>query len=280
LRDFKNKVAVVTGGANGVGRALGSLLASRGAKVVLTDINPDRLAQTERELRADGGDVTGIVADVTDFASVSSLADAVFAKHETVHLLFNNAGVGISDMRSPFWELPLSDWRFGYDVHVMGVVHGIKAFVPRMIAKGEAGFVVNTTSSNGALTSSSATPIYASSKAALTSLTEVLRDQLKQHAPQIKTGILFPGPSLVNSALLNSPRRADYVDASNPPLPGKPMSDLAERMGGIKMTEPEEVAELAIACVENEQFWMIHPDSKMAGFETRTADILARRNPQ
>lgn len=279
MLDFKDKVAVVTGGASGVGRALGELLASRGARVVLTDIQASRLEETAAELRDKGGEVMGIVADVTQADSVESLADAVFDTHETVHLLFNNAGVGVSDMRCPFWELPVSDWRFGYDVHVMGAVHGIRAFVPRMIAKGQPGFVVNTTSGNGALTSSPSTPVYASSKAALTSLTEVLRDQLRQHAPQIKAGLLFPGPSLVNTSLLDSPRGADYLDPANPPIPGRPMSELAERMGGIKMTEPEEVAALAIRCIENEQFWMLHEASETASFEKRCADIVARRNP-
>jgi NAD(P)-dependent dehydrogenase (short-subunit alcohol dehydrogenase family) len=279
LRNFENRVAVVSGGANGVGRALGALLASRGARVVLTDINAERLEQTAGELRAAGGDVTGIRADVSNTESVEALADAVFERHGNVHLLFNNAGVGIGDMRVPFWELPMSDWRFGYDVHVMGVVNGIRAFVPRMIAKGEEGFVVNTTSSNGALTSSPATPVYASSKAAVVSLTEVLSAQLKQHAPQIKAGLLFPGPSLVNTELLRSPRPDAYVDPSKPPPAGRPMSALAEQMGGIKMTEPEDVAAFCIACIEKEQFWMLPEGSKVDGFEQRAADIVARRNP-
>lgn len=277
MKDFKDKVAVVTGGANGVGRALGQVLAARGARVVLTDINAAKLEETSAALRAAGGDVTGIAADVTQAASVEQLADAVFGKFGGVNLLFNNAGVGIGDMRVPFWELPLKDWRFGYDVHVMGAVHGIHAFLPRMIASGADGFVVNTTSSNGALTSSSATPVYASSKAAVVSLTEVLRDQLKQHAPQIKAGLLFPGPSLVNTELLNSPRSEAYVDADKPPQAGKPMSDLAQRMGGVKMTEPEDVAAFAIACIEKEQFWMLPEGSNTDNFEKRTADIVARK---
>jgi NAD(P)-dependent dehydrogenase (short-subunit alcohol dehydrogenase family) len=276
VREFKDKVAVITGGANGVGRSLGAVLAARGARVVLTDINADKLEETAAALRRTGADVSGVAADVTQAASVDRLADAVFERRGAVHLLFNNAGVGIGDMRVPFWELPTKDWRFGYDVHVMGAVHGIRAFVPRMIRSGAEGFVVNTTSSNGALTSSAATPIYASSKAALASLTEVLRDQLAQHAPQIKVGLLFPGPSLVNTGLLDSPRSEAYVDPANPPMAGRPMSALAERMGGIKMTEPEDVAAFAVACIEKEQFWMLPEGSDTRGLERRCADIVAR----
>jgi NAD(P)-dependent dehydrogenase (short-subunit alcohol dehydrogenase family) len=279
LRDFKNRVAVISGGANGVGRALGAVLAARGARVVLTDINAGRLEETAAALRGQGGDVTGVPADVTKAESVDALADTVFDRFGAVHLLFNNAGVGVGDMRVPVWDLPMGDWRFGYDVHVMGVVHGIRAFVPRMIKGGEEGFVVNTTSSNGALTSSPSTPVYASSKAALASLTEVLRDQLRQHAPQIKAGLLFPGPSLVNTELLRSPRSEAYNDPNSPPPAGRPMGALAEAMGGIKMTEPEDVAAFAIACIEKEQFWMLPEGSNTQGLEQRTADIIARRNP-
>jgi NAD(P)-dependent dehydrogenase (short-subunit alcohol dehydrogenase family) len=279
MLNFQGKVAVVTGGANGVGRALGALLASRGARVVLTDINAARLDETAAQLRGQGGDVTGIAADVTKLDSVEGLANAVFQKYETVHLLFNNAGVGIGDMRSPFWELPMSDWRFGYDVHVMGVVHGVRAFLPRMIEKGQEGFVVNTTSVNGALTSSPATPVYASSKAAVVSLTEVLRDQLKQHAPQIKTGLLFPGPGLVNTGLLSSPRAEVYLDPENPPPAARTMASLAEQMRGGQMVEPEDVAAFAIQCIENEQFWMLPERTSTTAFEQRYAGILARRNP-
>lgn len=279
MLNFENRVAVISGGANGVGRALGALLASRGARVILTDINAGRLEETAAELRGQGGDVVGVAADVTQADSVQALADAVFDRHGTVHLLFNNAGVGVGDMRVPMWDLPMSDWRFGYDVHVMGVVHGIRAFVPRMIERGEEGFVVNTTSSNGALTSSPATPVYASSKAALASLTEVLRDQLRQRAPQIKAGLLFPGPSLVNTELLRSPRSDAYIDPNSPPPVGRPMGALAEQMGGIKMTEPEDVAAFAVSCIEKEQFWMLPEGSNLEGFQQRSADIVARRNP-
>ena len=275
----KGRVAVITGGAAGVGRCLGQQLAKRGARVVLTDISPDRLEATASALRAEGGDVVGIASDVTSAESVQSLADQVFDRYGAVNLLFNNAGVGLGDSRGSFWSLPLEDWRWGFGVHVMGAVHGIKAFVPRMIEGGQDGFVVNTTSGNGALTSIPSTPIYASSKAALASLTEVLYEQLKTAAPQIKVGLLFPGPSLVNTDLLASPRPKEYLDPKNPPPPGRPMSDLAEAMGRIKMTEPDEVAAFAIRCVENDQFWMLPEGSNLDKFRVRFESVVNRSNP-
>jgi NAD(P)-dependent dehydrogenase (short-subunit alcohol dehydrogenase family) len=242
MKDFNGKVAVVTGGASGVGRCLAQQLAAEGAKVVITDINADKLAAVAAELTAEGPS-------------------------------------GTADMRSPFWDLPMKDWQWGFGVHVMGPVHGIKAFVPRMIEQDGEGFVVNTTSGNGALHSLPNTPIYASSKAALTSLTEVLYAQLKEKAPHIKVGILFPGPKLVNTSLLDSPRPDEYRDAANPLPKGVAMSDLAERMGGIEMTEPDDVAAYCLSCVKNDQFWMLHPDSGMDGFEARVVSLRERKNP-
>jgi NAD(P)-dependent dehydrogenase (short-subunit alcohol dehydrogenase family) len=281
MKDFNGKVAVVTGGASGVGRCLAQQLAAEGAKVVITDINAEKLAAVAADLDAasPNGSVEGIACDVTREESVQALADAVFAKYGRVDMLFNNAGVGLADMRSPFWDLPMKDWVWGFGVHVMGPVHGIKAFVPRMIGQDGEGFVVNTTSGNGALHSLPNTPIYSSSKAALTSLTEVLYAQLKDKAPHIKVGILFPGPKLVNTSLLDSPRPDEYRDPSNPLPKGVAMSDLAERMGGIEMTEPDDVAAYCLACVKKDQFWMLHPESGMDGFETRVANLRERRNP-
>jgi NAD(P)-dependent dehydrogenase (short-subunit alcohol dehydrogenase family) len=281
MKDFNGKVAVVTGGASGVGRCLAQQLAAEGAKVVITDINAEKLAAVAAELTAEGpgGTIEGIASDVTKEESVQALADQVFAKYGRVDMLFNNAGVGLADMRSPFWDLPMKDWQWGFGVHVMGPVHGIKAFVPRMIEQQGEGFVVNTTSGNGALHSLPNTPIYASSKAALTSLTEVLYAQLKEKAPHIKVGVLFPGPRLVNTGLLDSPRPDEYRDPSNPLPPGKTMSDLAERMGGIEMTEPDDVAAYCLECVKKDQFWMLHPESGMDGFEARVVSLRERKNP-
>jgi NAD(P)-dependent dehydrogenase (short-subunit alcohol dehydrogenase family) len=281
MKDFNGKVAVVTGGASGVGRCLAQQLAAEGAKVVITDINAEKLSAVAAELNGEGssGSVEGIACDVTKEESVQALADQVFAKYGRVDLLFNNAGVGLADMRSPFWDLPMKDWQWGFGVHVMGPVHGIKAFVPRMIEQDGEGFVVNTTSGNGALHSITNTPIYASSKAALTSLTEVLYGQLKEKAPHIKVGILFPGPRLVNTGLLDSPRPDEYRDPSNPLPKGVAMSDLAERMGGVEMTEPDDVAAYCLECVKKDQFWMLHPESSLDGFEARAASLRERRNP-
>lgn len=280
MRDLTNKVAVVTGGASGVGRALGALLAERGAKVVLSDINADALAATVSELSANGGQVEGIAADVMKQESMQALADQVFERHGAVHLLFNNAGVGLGDFREPIWTLALKDWDWGMSIHVMGVVHGIRAFVPRMLAGGEDGYVVNTTSTNGGLVPSARTPVYAASKAAVTSLTEVLHHQLTAADAKVKAGLLFPGPHLVNTNLMRSERPADFVDPNSPQPEGKSMADLAQQNGGVPVTEPEEVAAFALEGVAAGRFWLLPESERSDGnIRRRTESILARTAP-
>jgi NAD(P)-dependent dehydrogenase (short-subunit alcohol dehydrogenase family) len=263
-----------------VGRALGEALVERGAKVVLSDINAEALEATAAELRAKGGDVVGVVADVMKQDSVEALADQVYARHGAVHLLFNNAGVGLGDFREPIWTLALKDWDWGFNIHVMGVVHGIRAFVPRMLAGGEDGYVVNTTSTNGGLVPSARTPVYAASKAAVTSLTEVLHHQLTAQDAKVKAALLFPGPHLVNTNLMRSARPADYVDPASPQPAGKSMSELAQQNGGVPVTEPEEVAAFALDGVAAGRFWLL-PESERAdgNIRRRTDSILARTAP-
>lgn len=280
MRDLKGKVAVVTGGASGVGRALGEALIERGAKVVLSDINAEALEATAAELRAKGGDVVGVVADVMKQDSIESLADQAYARHGAVHLLFNNAGVGLGDFREPIWALALKDWEWGHNIHVMGVVHGIRAFVPRMLAGGGDGYVVNTTSTNGGLVPSARTPVYASTKAAVTSLTEVLHHQLTAQDAKVKAALLFPGPHLVNTNLMRSARPADYVDPASPQPAGKSMAELAQQNGGVPVTEPEEVAAFALDGVAAGRFWLLPESERSDGnIRRRTDSILARSAP-
>ena len=193
MRDFTGKVAVITGGASGVGRAIGARLVREGARVVLADIDQARLDTVAGEIGAEAG----IVVDVTKEASVDALADQVFDRFGAAHLVFNNAGVGLGEAKRKIWDLPLNDWRWGIDVNVLGVVHGIKAFVPRMLAGGEEGVVINTSSTNGGLRSLPNTPIYAATKASVTSISEVLHQQLLRVGGSVRAAVLFPGPNTV-----------------------------------------------------------------------------------
>lgn len=284
MQDFRNRVAVITGGASGVGRALGVRLAAEGARVVLADIDQGRLDTTAAEISAEtGGEVIGIKVDVTKAESVAALADAVWERFGAVHLLFNNAGVGLGEAQRTFWSLPASDWHWGFDVNVFGVVYGIQAFAPRMLASGEEGVIINTSSGNGGLRSLPNTPIYAASKAAVTSISEVLYQQLLREGDKVRAAVLFPGPHVVNTSILASKRnRPEDYGAKDDNKPAyETMEDLV-RTTGLKMalTEPDEVAAFALEGVRAGRFWLLpesaENDDKL---RERMNNILSRTNP-
>lgn len=282
MDSFKGRVAVVTGGASGIGRALGFALAREGARVALADIDQGRLDTVAAEIVAQtGAEVRGFQVDVTRADSVAALADAVWWAFGPVHLLFNNAGVGLGEAQRAIWTLPPEDWRWGLDVNVLGVVHCIRSFVPRMLESGEEGVVINTSSSNGGLRSLPNTPIYAASKAAVTSISEVLYQQLLREGGRVRAAILFPGPHVVNTGILasNRSRPAAYGDGKEPAY--ERMEDLV-RATGLKMelTEPEDVAEFALQGIRAGRFWLL-PESEESDrkLSERTENIIARSNP-
>ena len=205
MKDFNGKLAVVTGGASGVGFAIGEALAKEGAKVILTDVEEESLQKSTAMLTDQSLDVCCHVADVSDATSMHDLASWCQSEHGPVHLLFNNAGVAPAELL-PIWETKPNDWQWAYGVNVMGVLHGIQAFVPGMLAHGEDSRVINTCSGNGAFINLPSTPIYTSSKASVSSLTEVLKLQLDQAEANVKVSILFPGPHTVRTKLFSAER--------------------------------------------------------------------------
>jgi NAD(P)-dependent dehydrogenase (short-subunit alcohol dehydrogenase family) len=202
---FRDRVVVITGGASGIGRALGERFAAEGARVVLADIERDRLERTAEDLgKSAAGEVTGIPVDVTDPASVEALAAGVYERFGAVHVLINNAGVGAPSARP--WETTPNDWRWVHSVNVFGVAHGIQSFVPRMIASGEPGHVVNTSSGDGAINPLPGASVYAASKAAVATLTECLATQLAADGVRIGVSLFLPGGGLLDTGLWTADR--------------------------------------------------------------------------
>jgi NAD(P)-dependent dehydrogenase (short-subunit alcohol dehydrogenase family) len=222
--------------------------------------------------------------DVTRAESVDALAERVFAKYGNVHLLFNNAGVGIKEAKRRIWTIPEKDWQWTYSVNVIGVTNGIRAFVPTMLERGEEGHVINTSSGNGGIASLPTTPVYASSKAAVTSLTEVLHFQFLMDDAKLQAHVLFPGPYLVNTNILNSDRvRPDaFRIEGQAPATYVDMKALAESAGvEFKLTEPEEVADMAIEGIRDGRFWILSKLGKSdERLRARTQSILERENPE
>ena len=283
MKDFNGKLAVVTGGASGVGFAIGEALAKQGAKVVLTDIEQDSLENSSALLTNQSLDVFCKVADVSNVDSMQELADWCQEEHGPVHLLFNNAGVAPAELL-PIWETKPNDWQWAYGVNVMGVLHGIQAFVPGMLAHGEESRVINTCSGNGAFINLPSTPIYTSSKASVSSITEVLKLQLEQADASVKVSILFPGPHTVRTKLFSAERNRPEELARDPNAPEHPISsveDMLEMMSsmGIEMetTEPEEVASFCLSQIQEGKYWInpVNEKSEQA-FKDRVQSIISR----
>jgi len=283
MKDFNGKLAVVTGGASGVGFAIGEALAKEGAKVILTDVEVESLQKSTAMLTDQSLDVSCHVADVSDPNSMHELASWCQSEHGPVHLLFNNAGVAPAELL-PIWETKPNDWQWAYGVNVMGVLHGIQAFVPGMLAHGEDSRVINTCSGNGAFINLPSTPIYTSSKASVSSITEVLKLQLDQAEANVKVSILFPGPHTVRTKLFSAERNRPEELARDPDAPEHPISsveDMLEMMSsmGIEMetTEPEEVASFCLSQIKLGNYW-INPISEKSeqAFRDRVDSIVNR----
>tara|TARA_Y100000748_G_C15483112_1_gene483658 strand:- start:685 stop:1563 length:879 start_codon:yes stop_codon:yes gene_type:complete len=283
MKDFNGKLAVITGGASGVGFAIGEALAKEGAKVILTDIEQDSLEASTAGLTEQSLDVTCKVADVSNSSSMHELAEWCQSEHGPVHLLFNNAGVAPAELL-PIWDTKPNDWQWAYGVNVMGVLHGIQAFVPNMLAHGEEARVINTCSGNGAFINLPSTPIYTSSKASVSSISEVLKLQLEQAEANVKVSILFPGPHTVRTKLFSAERNRPEELARDPDAPDHPISsveDMLEMMSsmGIEMetTEPEEVASFCISMIKEGNYWInpVNEKSEQA-FKDRVDSIISR----
>ena len=204
MQELGGRVAVVTGGAAGIGRGIVEALLEEGAKVVIADIEAPVLDAAVAELSS-RGDVRGVVTDVSSMDSVENLADEVFAAHGACHLLFNNAGVTSGGGGKP-WEQESNDWRWCFSVNVFGVAHGVLAFVPRMIASGEPGVIVNTSSGDGGIAPVPYASVYASSKAAVSCFTEALAHQLVAAETNLRAAVFYPSGGLLDTGLWTAQR--------------------------------------------------------------------------
>ncbi len=285
MQEFNGKVAVVTGGASGIGRALVEKFAGEGMKVVVADVEKAALDAAVEEIRGDGAEVMGVQTDVRSLESVQALAGETLDRYGAIHIVCNNAGVGTNEMADTIWSSPESDWRWCFQVNIYGVLNGIKAFVPPMLERGEEGHVINTSSGNGGLYPLPTTPIYSTTKAAVTTISEVLNYQLQMQGAKIKAGILYPGPHIVDTGIFNAARnRPEDTPYDKEPVPPPSLADMEQMYTAAGMewavTQPPEVADYTLEAIKNDQFWIL-PESQRTdeAVKARLEGILARTNP-
>lgn len=286
MQDFNNKVAVVTGGASGVGKAISELLASLGVKVVVSDIEVKALESTVAGIVEKGGEAITCQADVTSPESMQNLVDVSLEKYGEINLVFANAGVGTGE-GGPMWEYNLNDWEWGFKVNTWGLIHSINAFLPVLVKQNTEAHFVITGSGNGAFLMLPNTPIYTASKAAVQAITENLHYQLQMAQSPVKVNALFPGPHVVNSGIFNSERNRPEDLPEDPDKQDsgihsvEDMRNIMKQHGmELKTTEPEEVAHHAIDGIRADKFW-ISPRTEKAtlAFKARVESILTGATP-
>jgi NAD(P)-dependent dehydrogenase (short-subunit alcohol dehydrogenase family) len=272
LEGFAGRVAVITGAGSGIGRALALAAAGRGMRLALLDVDVNGLEET-RALLAGRGDPPLIRrCDVSKAEDVQAAADAIFAELGKVHLLFNNAGVAVSGYS---WLTTVDDWQWSLGVNLMGVANGIRSFVPRMIAAGEEGRVVNTASVAGFL-SVPGSSIYCATKHAVVTLSECLRHELALEGVRIGVSVLCPAfaPTGIADAERNRPAG---LGARNPSA-GLFDARLRKAVESGRLTA-DDIARITFEGIEAGRFYILtHPKIKGA-IATRMDDILEERAP-
>jgi NAD(P)-dependent dehydrogenase (short-subunit alcohol dehydrogenase family) len=274
VKDVEGKVAVITGGGQGIGRALAEKFTAEGMKVVIADVVPELVEQTTKELRDEGREVTGVVTDVTSLESVEALRDATLETYGAVHVVCNNAGIG-SGSEGQIWDHHVNDWRWSFDVNVIGVVNGIHAFVPTMLAQDEEGHVVNTTSGNGGFTPLINSAIYAATKASVTTITECLWGQLREVGAKVSASLLYPStrsPGALNTGIWRpgANRPAKYDRPGAPPKEGRDaLGAYLKRMEEVglevQFAPLSEVADMCFDGIVNDVFWITAPSEVQQG---------------
>jgi NAD(P)-dependent dehydrogenase (short-subunit alcohol dehydrogenase family) len=275
-------VAVVTGGANGIGRALSTALLKAGANVVIADVEEPVLDATVTDLAA-LGPVVGMHTDVTDEASVEALAERVFEDHGRCNLLFLNAGVTSGGGGLP-WQQEPNDWRWCFGVNVFGAGIGVSAFVPRMIESGEPGQIIVTSSKDGGVAPVPQASVYAASKAALSCFAESLHHNLVNEGTALRASIFYPSGGLLDTGLYTAARNRPEAlqrKGAGTGRTGMTFEELKERVAKATGQEPpvadlDALASFVLEGVARRDFVIAHNLDASAELLHQRADAIGR----
>jgi NAD(P)-dependent dehydrogenase (short-subunit alcohol dehydrogenase family) len=273
MRELKDKVVVITGGASGIGRALADRFAVEGSKVVLADIEPGALEEAAAELGAGGTTVLAVPTDVSRPEQVQALCDRTLAEFGRVDVVCNNAGVAASGLA---WEHTLADWEWVLGVNLWGVIHGVRTFVPVMLRQGGEGHIVNTASVAG-LTSSPFMSIYNVAKHAVATLSETLHKDLGLLGAPIKVSVLCPG--FVRTRIMDAERNRPASLQNPTPAQHDPHMEEMARAAIAAGLPPEEAAAQVVDAIRNERFYVLTHPEFVADVRERMEDIIEGRNP-
>ena len=256
MKEFKDKVAVITGAASGIGQGLAERCAKEGMKVVIADINEKGLRRNERRLKRLDAAVLSIPTDVSKANDIEQLAQKTIDAFGEVHLLFNNAGLAIPRLS---WEYELKDWELVLGVNLWGVIHGIRTFIPIMIEQDTECHIVNTASIEGILSSGVGGATYGVSKHALVFLSERLALELEENGPKIKVSVLCPGFVTTNIFVSAIDRLSEYMDNPNDifdNLDEEKRELLNQFIEESPPLTPEQVADIVFQAIRDEKFYI------------------------
>jgi len=280
MKVFEGKVAVVTGGASGIGWGIAERCAAEGMKVVIADIEEAALEKAAKTLKEGGAEVLTVRTDVSKIADVEALAQRTVDTFGGVHLLFNNAGVNTDiSLRKPVWENTIADWEWMLGVNLWGVIHGVKVFLPIMMRQNTACHIVNTSSMAG-LIAEPQLVIYAVTKQGIIALSEGLYIQLKERNSPIGVSVLCP--AFVSSRLFEAERNrpAGLKNPAEPPNPRQP-AQLVSQFNKVSPTlTPEQSADIVFKAIREGTFYIFTDPLVQELFRQRAENILKGRNPE